>query len=153
MIEIIEKERYYDDSPFTGRCFMYPTFMVKDGKEYFMFNRREPDDSWKLDEMERRKKQLIETGGAYFKLHGFYGDPTEMILAIANRRHHFVEPDDLYYGQLENGFLDFHGNLKEVSAAFFYRIYDEELARKVQRAVEHLNREKWENASKVFAVN
>ena len=42
MIEIFEKERYYDDSPFTGQCYMYPTFMRKDGKEVFMFNRREP---------------------------------------------------------------------------------------------------------------
>lgn len=150
MIEIIEKERYYDDSPFTGQCFMYPTYMVKDGKEYFMFNRREPDDSWKREEMEQRKRQLIETGGAYFKFNGFYSNPAEMILEIASRRHHFTEPDDLYYGQLEKGVLDFHGNLKEVSAAFFYRIYDGELARKVQRAVEYLNREEWEKASKVF---
>ena len=40
-IEFIEKERYYDDSAFTGQCWMYPTFMVKDGIEYFMWNRRE----------------------------------------------------------------------------------------------------------------
>ena len=30
MIEVFEKERYYDDSPFTGGCYMYPTYMRKD---------------------------------------------------------------------------------------------------------------------------
>ena len=36
MIEIFEKERYYDDSPYTGKCYMCPTYMRKDGKEVFM---------------------------------------------------------------------------------------------------------------------
>ena len=31
MIEIIEKEAYLDDSPFSGQCLMYPTYMRKDG--------------------------------------------------------------------------------------------------------------------------
>lgn len=56
MIEFIEKERYYDDSPFIGQCYMYPTYMIKDGKEYFVFNRREPDDKWKIEENDARKK-------------------------------------------------------------------------------------------------
>ena len=61
MIEFIEKERYYDDSAFTGQCWMYPTFMVKDGIEYFMRNRREPDDSWKIKEREDQKAELLAT--------------------------------------------------------------------------------------------
>lgn len=148
MIEIIEKERYYDDSLFTGQCFMYPTYMVKDGKEYFMFNRREPDDKWKLEENEDKKKQLISNDGAYMTFYG-YENPFEMIREIAKRKHHFTEPKDLYRcGIDKNGFLDFHGNRHEVSAAFFYRIYDETLARKVQKAVDYLNKEEWENAIK-----
>ena len=38
MIKFIEKERYYDDSPYTGSCYYYPTYMVKDEKEFFVFN-------------------------------------------------------------------------------------------------------------------
>ena len=64
MIEFIEKEPYYDYSTFTGQCYMYPTFMVKDGKEYFMFNRLDPDDGWKLRENEDRKKFLASKDGA-----------------------------------------------------------------------------------------
>lgn len=32
MIKFIEKERYYDDSPYTGSCYYYPTYMAKDRK-------------------------------------------------------------------------------------------------------------------------
>ena len=79
MIEFIEKERYYDDSIFTGQCWMYPMFMVKDGIEYFMWNRREPDDSWKLKEREGQKAELFANDGAYFHFHGIYADPFEML--------------------------------------------------------------------------
>lgn len=145
-IQIIEKEPYYHDSPFTGNCWMYPTYMVKDGKEYFMFNRRDPDDSWKLEENERRKQQLLSTGGAFMRFHGFYAHPIEMLAEVAKRKHHFTDPEKMYYCDIEDhGFLDFHGNRREVSAAFHYRIYDVELATKVKKAVEAINREDWAN--------
>ena len=107
MIEIVEKERYFEDSAFTGQCFMYPTYMVKDGKEYFMFNRREPDDPWKLRENEERKALLISNNGKYFKFHGFYDDPFEMLKEICERRHTFTETEEEnYFGSLEeHGFI------------------------------------------------
>lgn len=58
MIKFIEKERYYDDSPYTGSCYYYPTYMVKDEKEFFVFNRRDPDDEWKIKEDEKKKKSV-----------------------------------------------------------------------------------------------
>ena len=147
MIEIIEKEAYLDDSPFSGQCWMYPTYMRKDGKELFMFNSREPDDKWKLEENEERKKQLISNDGAYFRFNGFYTNPLEMLKEIAERQHHFTEPDNMYYSTIEkNAYLDFHGNRREVSAAFFYRIYDVEMAVKIKKAVELINREEWDKA-------
>lgn len=149
MIEFIEKEKYHDDDPFVG-CDMYPTYMVKDGKEYFMFNRRDPDDKWKLEENEQRKKRLIETNGKYFSFHGFYSDPLEMLIDVANRKHHFSQPDILYYGSLDKEYLDFLGNLKEVSAAFHYRIYDRRLGEKIQKVVEFLNQEDWDTALRVI---
>ena len=146
MIEIIEKEPYYDDSPFTGQCYMHPTYMVKDGKEYFMFNRREPDDSWKLQENEERKAFLIANDGKYLKFYGIYNDPFEMIKEIAQRKHTFTEPEaENYRCSFEkNGFIDFHGNLRELSAAFFYRIYDLEMAEKIKEAVHHIHRKEWD---------
>ena len=144
MIKFIEKERYYDDSPFIGHCYYYPTYMIKDGKEYFVFNRREPDDKWKLEENEAHKNQLIKTDGKYFRFHSFYENPVEMLKEIIERKHHFTTPNKMYYGCIEgNGYLDFQGNRKEVSAAFHYRIYDEKLAMKIQEIVKKINSKKW----------
>ena len=145
MIEIFEKEPFFDDSPYIGQCYRHPTYFRKDGEEYFMFSRPEPDhrpDKWWY---EAAKKQLISTDGAYFKFHGFYDDPFEMLKAIAERKHHFVHPTDVYRSSIaKNGFVDFHGNLKEVSAAFHYRIYDANMIQKIEEAVEHINREEWD---------
>lgn len=151
-IQIIEKKPWFDQSPFTGSCWMYPTYMVKDGKEYFMFNRREPDDSWKLEADERRKQQLIASGGAYMTFNSFYPHPLEMLAEVAERKHHFTEPDKMYWSSIEaQGFVDFHGNRREVSAAFQYRIYDPELAAKIEAVVEHINREDWAGAKKALS--
>lgn len=146
MIQIIEKAPHRDESPFIGSCNLYPTYMVKDGREYFMFNRREPDDRWRLEANETRKTFLIANDGAYFKFNGFYDDPMAMLAEVARRKHHFTDPENMYYCSIEEcGYIDFHGNRREVSAAFHYRIYDPVLAARVQRAVERINREDWEN--------
>lgn len=147
MIKFIEKERYYNDSPFTGHCYYYPTYMIKDGKEYFVFNRREPDDKWNLEKNEVYKNQLIKTDGKYFKFNGFYENPIKMLKEIVKRKHHFTTPNKMYYGGIEeNDSLDFHGNREEVSAAFHYRIYDEKLAMQIQKIVKCINSGKWNDA-------
>ena len=143
MIEFIEKSRYYYSSPWTGDCWMYPVFMVKNGKEYFMFNRREPDDSWKLKEIDTRKDELFANNGNFFRFNGFYTDPLEVLAEMAERGHAFTNPDDLFidcrrkdgYGE---GFVDFHGNRNEVSAAFHYRIYDTNILMEIKKAVQLL---------------
>ena len=124
---------------------MYPTYMIKDGKELFMFNRREPDSSWKLQENEERKAFLIANDGKFFKFHGFYDDPFEMLKKIAERKHTFTEPEEKnYLCDFDRcGFIDFHGNLREVSAAFHYRIYDYEMAQRIKEAVHHIHRKEW----------
>ncbi len=139
MIEFIEKEGYYDDSPFTGQCWMYPTFMVKDSIEYFMWNRREPDDSWKLKEREGQKAELLANDGSYFHFHGIYANPFDMLTEMERRGHTFSEPDNLFVDCRKNpryggGFVDFHGNWNEVLAAFHYRIYDEALLERIRTA-------------------
>ena len=150
MIKFIEKEKYYDDSQYTGSCYYYPTYMVKDGKEFFVFNRREPDDEWKIEKNKTRKNQLIENEGKYFKFNGFYDDPLEMLKEIIKRRHHFTTPRKMYYGNLAGGYLDFHGNRNEVSAAFHYRIYDTELACIIQKVVKLINSEEWSMAKEIL---
>ena len=140
MIKFIEKKPYKDESPYAGNCTMYPTYMVlENGEEHFMYNRRVPDDSWVLTLEEERKKQLVQNGGKYFKFHGLYDNPIEMLQEIAKKQYHFSEKEsDL----LDD--LDFYGNLCEVSAAFYYRIYDKELMKKVKKYVTAIREEKYE---------
>ena len=154
MIEIFEKDRYRDDSPFTGGCYMYPTYMRKDGKEYFMFNRREPDSSWRLAENEARKAFLVSNGGKYFKFNGFYDDPYEMLKEMAEREHTFTEREDNnYWCSIEkHGFIDFHGNRCEVSAAFHYRIYDPEMAQRIQKIAHHIHEKEWDAALREIEI-
>lgn len=74
-----------------------------------------------------------------------------MLKEIVERKHHFTTPNKMYYGGIEeNGYLDFHGNRKEVSAAFKYRIYDEKLAILIQEVVKCINDKKWIEASKLI---
>lgn len=147
-IEIFEKEPYYDDSPFVGQCYMYPTYMRKDGKELFMFNRRDPEDSWKLRENEERKAFLIAHDGKYLKFNGFYADPYEMLKEMAEQHHTFTEPEkgNFWCSFESHGFIDFHGNRREVSAAFFYRIYDQEMAKKIKNVVCLIHQKKYDIA-------
>ena len=110
-----------------------------------MFNRRDPDDAWALREQEAHKNHLRMTGGKYFKFHGIDDNPVDWLKRIANGKYHFTTPDNLYYCSIEEkGYLDFHGNLEEVSAAFFYRIYDKDLAEQVQKLAALITQERFE---------
>lgn len=145
-ISFVEKEPWHDDSPFTGGCDMFPVYMIKGGKEFFVINRGVPDDSWKNAELEEIKKQLIDTGGAYTRFHGMYRNPLDMLKEIVERKHTFREPDKLYIIPKNRGFTDFHGNRNEVSAAFHYRLYEADFTRAVQRIAGHINNQEWERA-------
>lgn len=143
MLEFIEKESFVCPgafAPATKQTFI-PVFMVKDGLESFVANlpiaggNHTPE--YHRQEMERYKSQLRATDGRYFKFHGLYDDPEEMLAEMIERGHTFeTKPDrifseitDEYYGA---GFVDFHGNRREVSAAFQYRVYDRGYADKLR---------------------
>lgn len=149
-IEFIEKEPYESYDRFNHRdSLLYPNYMVKDGKEHFMFNRRVPDDKWARRGEEGRKQLLTENGGKYFVFHSAFTDPFEMLLDIAQRRHHFSDPDSLYIGSLEKtGHFDFLGNRKELSAAYHYRIYNADMVAEIKEVVDMLKREEYEAVCK-----
>lgn len=149
MIQFIEKEPWKNPSPFTGQTYA-PNYMVKDGIEYFVKNRivhgtgdtgfEKQAVNMSGDKLEAAKAFLTRNGGQYFKFHGIYDDPFEMLEEMAARGHTFRDPEDLFddcrgiegYGA---GFVDFHGNRNEVSAAFHYRIYDMEMAERIKEAL------------------
>lgn len=143
LIKIIEKAGRFDDSLFTGDCMMYPIFMIKDGEEYFVFNRRQPEDGWREKERQAQISELLASSGSYFRFNGFYANPLDMLKEMSERGHTFCDPDQLFddcrnnpeYGK---GFVDFCGNRNEVSASFHYRIYDMALLEKIKEAVAYI---------------
>lgn len=148
-IGFIEKEPRLEED---GRI-LHPVYMIRDGKELFVFNRKSHAAWDESAEYKRRKQQLIDTDGAYLRFFGYFDDPLEMLAAIARGKHHFTEPDNLYRGGFKKyGFIDFHGNRVEITAGFFYRIYDRGLAKKIQTAAEHIKREEWDKAQSLTAT-
>lgn len=149
MIEFTEKEHWTHDDPFIGRTYA-PVYMVKNGQEFFVVNRVVHDgepgygkyhEKKSCDEVERIKVVLLSNDGRYFKFNGFYDDPMEMLAEIEEWKHTFVDPGDIFWichkaDGTEAGFIDFHGNRREVSDAFHYRIYDDVLVSQIKKTVE-----------------
>ena len=148
-ISFIEKEPWFDPSPFTGDCHMHPNYMVKDGVEYFMFNRRVPDSSWREREIEERKVQLLSNGGMFFAFNGYKSDPLSYLWNVVKREHSFVPSS--YHEPVMTVFenplvVDMLCNLHELSAACHYRIFDEELAQLVRDVVALIQKKRYDEA-------
>ena len=138
-IEFIEKAPITDNDPFVGGVCI-PTYFIKDGKEYFAFNRFLNDDCFYKTQEERWKKEIIRAGGAYIRYNSQYEDPLDMLAEIVENRHHFVNIDGVIID--DGGDVVFSGNCEEVSAAFHYRLYGGELIRTIKEIVDLLENEK-----------
>ena len=143
MVEFIEKEPFY--SPYS-KCWMRPIFMVKDGKEFYVFNSRKSDTNSEKKVQEAKKKQLISNNGLYYKIYGSHDNPLDLLKEMAESGYQFIEPGYMFDGELERiGFCDFHGNTKG-AMSFSYRIYDKEMIEKIQIIAEFINKEKYAEA-------
>lgn len=149
-IQFVEKEPWRNNDRFTGDCDMYPTYMVKDGVEYYMFNRRSIETKYEAEEREIRKKQLLDNDGMFFRLYGYKDSPLEYLSAVIERRHSFTKFKEIDWSN-DGKFCDFHGNVKEVSAAFYYRIYDKEIANSIEKIVNLIHKKKYNEA--LIALN
>ena len=134
MIKFVEKQ---DEGRwgYGGERYYVPVYMVKDGQELFVRNRvvasrglfAQCDISESQRKIDLIKKQLLENCGKFFKNNGEFDNPLDMLDKIAEKGWNFCKADDLYRDmRKENGCVDFHGNVKEYSYAFSYRIYDKD---------------------------
>lgn len=133
------------DRPEQSHCYrimdcvywQHPVYMLKDGDEYFVGNREEPElpDGLYFAGIE---KFLQENNGAYFYFYSPWPHPLEMLNAIGSKYTfdsiHNLLCDSKEIGIKGGRFLDFHGNLREIAAGFYYRIYDESLMMAVRKA-------------------
>jgi len=116
---------------------LIPVFMMKDGDEFFVINRNQ--DKEEHYDTEHIKMELIENKGVYFKFYGIFDNPYSLVKWVKEKKYSFEcsgksgrvfndvkslfrdRGNDERYGK---GFVDFGGNIREVSCAFQYRIYD-----------------------------
>lgn len=136
-----EQEKWYSNNYVFGGRYMYPNYMVKNGKKYFIFNRGSDSRGYDIGEQESHKSQLIANDGKYFKFNGIFASPIEMLKWIIDKKYRFcsLTANIVHYENgTSNDHFDFHGNLKEVSAAFFYRIYDEQLIEEIKTLIKQI---------------
>lgn len=155
MLKFIEKEPYKSyDNWNMNYCLMYPNFMIKDGKEFFIVNRREPNPRYRKDEeIQGFIEQLKGNNGSYITFYGSDKNPIDMLKSIVERQFSFVEPTDLFKKSESNDFVDFHGNFNEFAAAFRYRIYDFEILKSIEKIVSLINNKDWEKANnEIYAL-
>lgn len=138
-IQFIEKEPFSNLNVLWAAPKYFPCFMLKDGIEYFLWNRAEPSDRFDREDYESRKKQLLENGGAFFKFydHSGHNSPTNFLNWIKENKYSLVK-DFTAQVLSDNKTFDFHGNLNEVSCAFFYRIFDKQMIEKVSALIQSL---------------
>lgn len=147
MIDIIEKEPYKDYDGWDNReCLMYPVMMIKNNIEYFIFNRREPEENYRNQENERMIRQLKENNGMYVTFYSPYQQSTKFLKNIIENEYSFDKRCTEFREIKEGKFVDFHGNLNEISSAFMYRIYDTKLIKDIKQIVELIDNKEWEKA-------
>ncbi|MDF2881257.1 MAG: hypothetical protein K0R54_1814 [Clostridiaceae bacterium] len=147
-IQFIEKEKYIAPYGISSEGEYTPVFMIKDKKEFFIGNivkqignyngYDEKNYQRRIEEIEKIKKTLLENNGAYFKQHGKYENPFDLLKWIIKNNYTFIKPNSELFRECK-GFIDFHGNLKEYSSSFMYRIYDEIFLDKLKNEIDKLN--------------
>ena len=149
MIEIIEKEPYKSFDNWNEReCLMCPVFMIKDNKEYFVLNRREPSDDYRNKENQKIIEKLKQTNGKYTIFYGEFENPFEMLKEIIQKMDLIItNSDSIFDKQMTNeDSVDFHGNRQNYSSAFMYRLFDKELENDLKEIVTLINKKEWDKA-------
>ena len=138
-IRFIEKEPFSNQNVLWAAPKYFPCYMLKDGIEYFLWNRTEPSDRFAVGDCESRKKQLLENGGAFFKFydHSGHNSPISFLNWVKENNYSLVK-DSTAQVLSDGRTFDFHGNLNEVSCAFFYRIFDKQIIEQVSSLIRNL---------------
>ncbi len=131
-VSFIEKESYIAKHGLAGTAKYTPVYMLKEGQPLFIRNAINDN----FNEVAEIKKQLEKTNGMYFTSYCGFGpcDPIDFINWVKSNNYTFEDCTAVgKYNTDEDGFVDFGGNLKQVSCAFDFRIYDKEMVKEIVR--------------------
>lgn len=147
MIEFIEKEPFESyDNWNDCESLLYPNVMIKDGKEYFVKNRREPHETRYHTDIPELMEQLKENNGIYATFYSNNKEIWDFLDYIIEHHYSFDKIFEEFAEHKEGNFTDFHGNLTEISSAFMYRLYDINLINEIKKIVELIKNKEWELA-------
>lgn len=136
MYSIIKKPSCYSEYGFQKKAYFTPYLFVRDGKEFFIRNLVEfTKGDKKTKNRNELSNYLLDLRKNKFKFitsycYSRHEDPISFLKWVIETKKTFQITGELFY--CFDGYADFHGNLKEVSCAFNFRIYDKELLRKTE---------------------
>lgn len=145
-IKFIEKEKYVADYGISSTGEYTPIYMIKNDKEYFVGNIVRKLDYYdgfdkydyenRIKQIEKIKETLLNNNGDYFKQYCRCDNPFDFINWIKENKYTFEIHGELF--RKGKTFTDFHGNLKQYSSAFNYRIYNDDIVNQLENLVKEL---------------
>lgn len=140
---IIKEEGSFQDYDnfHNGNRTLTPVYFEKDGKQNFVCNlvtkheKRQYEVENSRREIEDYFRQLNTNDGRYFAFYSIDKDVFSFLDWVKDKGYHFEHFAGFY---IAPDFDEFHGNLKEYSAAFNYRIYDKELTQELMKRLPNL---------------
>jgi hypothetical protein len=111
--------------------------MLRNDSKVFVVNRNitVPRSPWSSDDttskVQEYTNQLVVNNGEFCRLHGQFLDPFKFLDWMENNNYLF-ERDcrRLKVRKSESGFIDVQGNLLQISSAFHYRFFDNDVLQK-----------------------
>lgn len=110
-----------------GDITLTPVHFEKGGKRHFIVNVH----GSKTDDLNFYVQQLSQNDGKYFCFYCHYHeyDIRKFLDIVKSKKWHFQDAKFDIHGD----WVDFHGNIKEFSCAFMYRIYDMDMFADLKR--------------------
>ena len=149
---IIKGEPFAGPSGRPGETIVYiPYSFGTPERHCFIRNLASASDSKIRDHPQRRAlasllRQLRRNGFRYVALYGIENDPVRFLDRLRQKGYTLEVHGRLFDFHSERGYVDFHGNVCEYSAAFLYRIYSRELFQNIIDRLRTVKRHQaWQN--------
>ena len=126
--------------------YLNDVFAVKDGKEFFIRGYRPNKIDFNFPNSEKAdifnmKMQFVKSDGRFVKFYCHSENPIEFIKFIKENKYHFEKRQKGYYDcefhiSENKERYEFHGNLKEISCAFHFRIFRKDYVKEIAKELE-----------------
>ena len=126
-----------------------PVYAVVNGKKLFLKSYSNSlsggiwskYDDWKSEkDLDAAKESIVKHEGRYCTFHGLFDDPFELLEWVKEKGYTLEAVRGFFISASTDDYADFHGNLREYSCAFHYRIYDKEMMSKLKQMVSEMKK-------------